>query len=70
MTTVVSAIDQLTVQHRLWDSLVSHSQDMTKPAKSALAEDKVHTDESSTSQYSLIGDFLLQSNFKNTTEAS
>ena len=37
---------------------------MTKPAKPTLAEGKVHSGESSTSQYFLVGNFLLPSNFE------
>ena len=39
---------------------------MTKSAKPALAEGKIHSVESSTSRHFLVGDFLLPSNFKNT----
>ena len=42
---------------------------MTKPAKSALAEGKVHSSNSSTFQH-FVGDVLLTSYLKDTTEAS
>ena len=65
-----SAIAQLAVQKILWDSLVAHSRDMTKPAKPALTEGKIHSGEYSTSLNFFVGDLLLSSNFKNTTKAS
>ena len=40
---------------------------LASEAKSTLAEGKVHSGESSTSQHFLVSDFMLPSNFKNTT---
>ena len=69
-TDVTFANDQLTEYQSLWDVLVAHSQNMTKPAKPALAEIGVHSGKTSTPKYFFFGNLMLPSNSKNTTEAS
>ena len=51
------------------DALVAHFQNMTKPAKPALAEVGLHSGETSTSQHFFVGNLLLPPNSKNMTEA-
>ena len=50
--------------------MIAHLKNMTKPAKTALAEGKLHGGEISMFQYLIVDDLLLLSNSKDLMEAS
>ena len=54
----IMQILQFAIQQRLWGSLRTYPQNMTKPAKPVLTEGKLYSSKISTSQHFVVGDPL------------
>ena len=60
---------QLTVDDVFWNATILHTADMTQPSQSALSEQSVHTEETSTRQYISVGYFDLPGYSQDTADA-